>query len=279
MNNVFKTLTCMFLLAGLTACGTSPTGRSQLLYHSDSDLNKMGAQSFDQMKQQVSISSDKKVNEFVQCVANYITPNVSSDVHSGDWEVVVFDSAQVNAFALPGGKIGVYTGILQVTENADQLAAIVGHEVAHVIARHSNERLSSNTLSQGVLMVAGTAMAVSDIDKDGLLLAGLGLGIQYGILMPYGRTHETEADIIGQELMAESGFDPKESVKLWQNMAKQSNGAPPEFLSTHPSNQTRIKNLTNNLKKTEPLYRQVAKKAQCVKPVIPEPKPASQPKG
>ena len=256
----------------LTACSTSPTGRSQVLLHSPSQLNKMGSQSFEQMKQQQTISKDKKVNQFVQCVADSITPNVKSSVHKGAWEVVVFDSEQVNAFALPGGKIGVYTGILNVTENAGQLAAIIGHEVGHVIAQHSNERLSSSQLSQGVLVVAGVTMAAKDVDNKALILAGLGVGVQYGILMPYGRAHETEADIIGQDLMAVSGFDPKESVKLWQNMAKLSKGAPPEFFSTHPSNQTRIKGLTKHLSKSEPMYAQANKQTKCVKPVIPKPK-------
>lgn len=277
MITIKQAISVLFLIVTVTGCSTSPTGRNQLLFHSANDLNKMGATSFDQMKQEIPISTDPAVNQFVQCVADSITVNVSSKVHSGTWEVVVFDSEQVNAFALPGGKIGVYTGILNVTENDDQLAAIMGHEVGHVIAQHSNERLSSGQLSQAALAVAGTALAVSDVDNKGLLLAGLGVGIQYGVLMPYGRTHETEADIIGQELMAKSGFDPKQSVKLWENMAKLSKSAPPEFLSTHPSNQTRISGLTKNLSKTEPLYAQSVQKPSCPKPVIPKPKAVTEP--
>lgn len=261
----------------ISACSTSPTGRSQMLLHSASELNKMGAQSFEQMKQQQTISTDKKVNEFVQCVANAITPNVDSKVHKGSWEVVVFDSEQINAFALPGGKIGVYTGILNVTENADQLAAIIGHEVGHVIAQHSNERLTSTQLSQVGLVVAGVAMAAKDVDNKVLILAGLGVGVQYGVLMPYGRAHETEADIIGQDLMAISGFEPRASIKLWQNMAKLSKDAPPEFFSTHPSNQTRINNLTKHLSVSEPLYAQRNANPECIKPKIPKPKPAKKP--
>ncbi len=270
--NFKRTLLTTLCISSLLACSTSPTGRNQLLFHSAGELNKMGAQSFEQMKQDVPISSDKAVNHFVQCVADQITKNVDSSVHQGEWEVVVFDSEQVNAFALPGGKIGIYTGILEVTENDDQLAAIMGHEVGHVIAQHSNERLSSGQLSQAALIIAGTAVAASDVDNEALWIAGLGLGIQYGILMPYGRTHETEADIIGQELMAKSGFNPQESVKLWQNMAKQSESSPPEFLSTHPSHQTRINGLTNNLKKTMPLYQGASFKPVCDKPIIPTPK-------
>lgn len=278
--NIMKlktTLLTTLCITTLLGCSTSPTGRSQLLFHSPSDLNKMGAQSFSQMKKEIPISTDKAVNNFVQCVANSITPNVSSKVHTGAWEVVVFDSDQVNAFALPGGKIGVYTGILNVTENADQLAAIIGHEVGHVIAQHSNERLSSGQMSQAVLLIAGTAMAASELDNKAILLAGLGLGIQYGVIMPYGRTHETEADIIGQELMAKSGFNPQESVKLWQNMGKLNKNSPPEFFSTHPSNQTRITGLSNNLPKTMPFYQQSRVKPECIKPTIPTPKKHKEP--
>lgn len=269
MKNMIISIAMMTLLS---ACATSPTGRQQILFHSSSELNQMGSQSFAQMKQEQPISTDKNINAFVQCVANAITPNVNSDVHKGDWEVVVFASEQINAFALPGGKIGVYTGILRVTENAGQLAAIIGHEVGHVIAQHSNERLSSGQLSQAALIVAGTTMAAEDVDNSTLIVAGLGLGLQYGVLMPYGRAHESEADIIGQELMATSGFEPKESVKLWQNMAKQGGAAPPEFFSTHPSNQTRIKELNKHLQKSQPLYAQSTKNSQCIKPEIPKAK-------
>ncbi|WP_371189287.1 M48 family metallopeptidase [Thalassotalea maritima] len=272
---VTKLALSVALIAVLSSCAKSSTGRNQLLLHSSDDLDKMGIQSFAQMKQQIPISKDAKVNEFVMCVADAITPNVNSSVHQGDWEVVVFDSEQINAFALPGGKIGVYTGILNVTEDADQLAAIIGHEVGHVIEQHSNERLSSNQMSQIGLVVAGVAMSASDVDNSALILAGLGLGVQYGIIMPYGRAHETEADIVGQKLMAESGFNPQAAVKLWENMGKVSKSAPPEFFSTHPSHGTRINNLSKNLAVTEPIYAAQTNRPSCPKPTIPTPKKAA----
>ena len=248
----------------LSACSKSPTGRSQLAFVSKSKLEQMGVESFEQMKSEQKISSDKELTEFVQCVADAITPNVSKEAHDGTWEVVLFDSEQINAFALPGGKIGVYTGILNVTENADQLAAIMGHEVAHVIANHSNERLSSNQAAAGVQALAGVLLAGQDESTQQYSMAALGVGLQYGVLMPYGRSHESEADVIGQKLMAESGFNPEAAVALWHNMAKASGGAPPEFLSTHPSHETRIENLTETLKQTVPMYN-VSKKNQTCK--------------
>mgnify|MGYP000740053412 CR=1 FL=1 len=264
-------LACITLLT-LSACSTSTTGRNQVMLFSEAELNKMGAASFDEMKKQTPISKDKPTVDFVQCVADAITVNVPKSAHQGEWEVVVFDSAQVNAFALPGGKIGVYTGILNVTETQDQLGAIIGHEVGHVIEHHSNERLSANKLSNIGVAVATVAIGASDVDNKGLWMAGLGVGLQYGVIMPYSRSHESEADIVGQDLMAKSGFDPKASIKLWQNMDKLSNGAAPaEFMSTHPSNQTRIKQLDQHLAQSMALYNR-EKRPHCKKPrVIPKP--------
>lgn len=260
-----KILTSALLLV-LAGCSSSPTGRTQITLFSAGELNKMGAQSFEEMKEKQKISTNSAVNGFVQCVADNITQNVGKDVHKGDWEVVVFDSEQVNAFALPGGKIGVYTGLLKVTEDQHQLAAVVGHEVGHVIAQHSNERLSSSSLTQAGLQVAGATMQAYGVENTNLYMAGLSTATQLLVLMPYGRTHEKEADIIGQELMATSGFKPKASVDLWHNMAKQSKGAPPEILSTHPSNETRIKKLTKHLKVSEPLFKASKQKPNCFKP-------------
>ncbi len=256
----------------LTACTSSSTGRKQVMLFSESELDKMGAASFEDMKKQIPISTDKATNDFVQCVASAITKHVAKSIHNGSWEVVVFDSAQVNAFALPGGKIGVYTGILKVTENQDQLGAIIGHEVGHVIEHHSNERLSANKLQNMGMSAATAAVGMADVENKELWMAGLGLGLQYGVIMPYGRAHESEADIVGQDLMARSGFEPSASIKLWQNMAKLSKNAPAEFMSTHPSNQTRIKQLTEHLTVSMKYYK-TGNRPQCQKPsVIPTPK-------
>jgi len=271
---VFYTVFCAALLS-LTACSTSSTGRNQVSLYSDAELNNMGSVSFEQMKKEIAISTDVDTNAFVHCVANAITDNVPTSAHKGEWEVVVFDSEQINAFALPGGKIGVYTGILNVTEDQHQLAAIIGHEVGHVLERHSNERLSASKLSNVGLMVATIALGASEVENKGLWVAGLGVGVQYGLIMPYSRAHESEADIIGQELMARSGFKPEASIKLWQNMSKLNKDAPPEFMSTHPANDTRIKQLSKHLaiSKTAYLTRQKqSNMPQCVKPnIIPAP--------
>lgn len=259
-----KLLCCLAVLT-LSACTKSSTGRNQIMLFSENELNKMGEQSFDEMKQKQKISQNKALNNYVYCVANKITANVPKNVHDGAWEVVVFDSEQVNAFALPGGKIGVFSGILEVAEDQDQLAAIIGHEVGHVIEHHSNERMSSNQIVQ-VGAVAGDALLTQTgvENKELYMMAGMSIA-KYGFLMPYSRSHESEADIIGQDLMAKSGFMPKAAITLWQNMAKVSKGAPPEFLSTHPSNNTRIDDLTRHLPKAQRYYSS-SNSPSCIKP-------------
>lgn len=233
----------------LTACVTSsPTGRNQVLLFDGAEMAELGAKSFTEMKAQETINQDSKVNNYVQCVSKQITDTLGKQSDFEQWEVVVFDSEQVNAFALPGGKIGVYTGLLKVAKNQDQLAAVIGHEIAHVQANHSNERLSSSQITGYGTQIAQTAIGSTEYSEVGM--AALGLGVQYGITMPYGRAQESEADIVGLHLMNDAGFDAQQSVDLWKNMAIASGGNEPmEFLSTHPSNETRINNLQSELKK------------------------------
>ncbi|GAK86237.1 Zn-dependent protease with chaperone function PA4632 [Vibrio ponticus] len=247
---------------GVSACSSSPTGRNQLLLFSDSDMSNLGAQSFEQMKQQQKVSKDQKINNYVQCVATAVTRQVPKQPSFNDWEVVVFESDQINAFALPGGKIGVYTGLLNVAKNQDQLATVIGHEIAHVLADHSNERLSQSQLANTGLQITSIALGASDYAQyRDATMAALGLGVQVGVLLPYGRTQESEADIVGLELMARAGFDPKQSIALWQNMAKASKGQqPPELLSTHPSHGTRIQDLSQTMQRL-PAYS--AQKPNC----------------
>lgn len=253
------------LLALAAGCSSSPLGRKQLMIMPDSQLNAMGSDAFEAMKKQVPIENDSAINNYVRCVALPITRKVdASQVGVKDWEIVVFRSNDINAFALPGGKIGVYTGILPVAKTTDQLAAIIGHEVGHVIARHSNERVSQGLIAQGVTTAAGVTM--KDSKYQSIIVAGLGLGAQFGYLLPHSRNQETEADLIGLDLMASAGFNPQHSVDLWRNMASAGGGAPPEFMSTHPSNETRIKGLQENIPQAMPKYQAAAVKPQCARP-------------
>lgn len=247
----------------LVACAVSPTGRKQLLLFPDGEVATMGATAFTQQKEQTPASKDGKKSAYVQCVTSQLLKTMGQN--PADWEVVLFDSAQVNAFALPGRKIGVYTGLLPVASNQNQLAAVIGHEIGHVIAKHSNERLSTQAAAQKGLGIVQAVLSSGEQSQEKQLLMGaLGLGAQYGVILPYGRAQESEADIIGLELMAKAGFDPEQSIALWQNMNAASGGKkPPELLSTHPSDQTRIKDLQKHMKKALRLRQQVAAAPVC----------------
>lgn len=256
MNRRLALLATASLAALIVACATSPTGRTQLRLVSDSEMDQMGVTAFQQMKSKTPPTQDAKTNAYVNCVASAITREVPG---GRQWEVQVFDDKQVNAFALPGGKIGVYTGLLKVATTQDQLAAVIGHEVSHVLAGHSASRVSNQMASQlGVSILS----AASGVDAS-----MIGMGANLLLVLPFSRGDETEADVLGEELMARAGFDPRQSVALWQNMAKASGGnAPPQFMSTHPANETRIRDLNAHLAKAVPLYEQAVaagKKPRC----------------
>ncbi len=262
------TLASLTVITSLTlaSCATSPTGRKQMLLFPESQLNEMGVQAFAGMKDNIKISTKPVQNDYVQCIANSITAHVPKDVFNGVWEVVVFDDPQVNAFALPGGKIGVYTGLLEVAINQHQVAAVMGHEVGHVIAHHGNERVSQSTLIGIGQEAVNIALQTSEVAKSQLIMAGLGLGFQYGVTMPFGRKHESEADEIGLDLMAQAGFNPQESIELWKNMAKASGGnTQAEFFSTHPSPATRMEDLQANMQAALTTYTSAGQRPNCQK--------------
>lgn len=258
--NPFPARIAVVLLGVLlsVACATSPTGRSQVLLYSDAELDQMGVASFEQQKQEVPVSTDSSANRYVECVANAIVAQLEPHQRTG-WEVRVFQSDDVNAFALPGRKIGVYQGLLGVATTQDQLAAVIGHEVGHVLARHGNERVSQATLAQMSQQAVAAAVQSADMGSQAgqMVMAGFGLGAQYGVLLPFSRSHESEADAIGLDLMAKAGFDPRAAVSLWQNMAAAAGGMEPlEFTSTHPSSQTRIEELQADMDEALALYQQ-----------------------
>jgi predicted Zn-dependent protease len=262
-----KTIISLSLAALLlSACAKSPTGRNQLKLYSSSQLAGMGEQAFDGMKSEQKVSETRITNSFVSCIAAAITKHVPKSVFSGEWELVVFDDPQVNAFALPGGKIGVYTGLLEIAENQHQLAAVIGHEVGHVIAEHGNERMSSSALIGVGMEVTNQLLKTNQIASNNMIMAAIGMGVQVGVQLPFSRTHETEADLIGLELMAKSGFDPRQSVNLWQNMEKASSDKrQPEFLSTHPAPTSRIRKLSENMTAAMAVFNKTPERPKCSK--------------
>jgi predicted Zn-dependent protease len=261
---MFKhTLSALLSTLLLSACVTSPTGRSQFIMMPEAQIDNMGLQAFETLKKDKPVSRNTKYNQLTRCIAQAIT----REVGGGQWEVVVFNDKSPNAFALPGNKIGVHTGLITLVANQDQLAAVIGHEVGHVLAKHSNERASQEAaMSQGLSVVQAIAGApTSALGQLGFGL--LGVGAQYGVLMPYGRTQESEADVIGVDLMAKAGFDPRESIGLWQRMEQASQGTQPsEFMSTHPSHATRIQDLEQHMPQAMGLYQQahnMGKQPRC----------------
>lgn len=211
----------------------------------------MGLQAFADLKKEKPVSNNAKYNQIAQCIAQAITQETG-----GTWEVVVFEDPSPNAFALPGNKIGVHTGMLKLVANQDQLAAVIGHEVGHVLARHSNERASQElAVNQGMGIIQAVGAPQTALGQTAIGL--LGVGAQYGILMPYSRVHESEADMIGVDLMAKAGFDPKQSISLWQKMEQASQGQQPiEYMSTHPSHETRIGDLEQHMPQALALFQQ-----------------------
>lgn len=240
------------LISSLIACTTSPMGRSQLVLFSSGQMSQMGVAAFTDMKDKGAVTKEVATNQYVSCVANAVTSILPGN-NSKRWEVVVFSDDSPNAFALPGGKIGVHTGLLKIADGQDQLASVIGHEIGHVLSQHGNERMSIQFASSTSQQLLG-AMIEDGQQKAGLM-AALGLGGKYLLQLPYSRTHESEADLIGLELMAKAGFDPQASVQMWRNMSKASTGEPLEFISTHPSNKNRIENLTVNMPAVMSIYK------------------------
>ena len=264
-----QTITLLGLLLPLAlsgGCETNPyTGRSQFLMTSVSDEMKMGAQAYDQVKSdpKMKTSQDPREIEPVKRVAARIVEAAKRSKYAEmaqqfQWEVTVIkDDQTANAFALPGGKMAVYTGIFPMAKTEAGLAAVMGHEVVHALARHGAERMSQGQATSIGVQVLGTAAGVGtgSAALGQATMAALGVGAQVGMLLPFSRKHESEADYIGILLAADAGYDPRESVALWERMGQMSGGgAPAEFMSTHPSHETRIDQLKKWMPEAMAIY-------------------------
>ena len=240
----------------LAACSTSPTGRNQMIFRSDEELAAEAARQFAEMRSSIPLETDRATIDYIHCVATAIVEVLEPQYRDMEWDLAVFDHEAVNAFAMPGGKIGVMTGILEAADNQHRLAAVLGHEVAHVTARHSNERASRSPVAGVGIKVAAVLLGGGHSGATYTAYEALNAGAALGIMLPFNRAQESEADVIGLEFMARAGFDPRESVPLWQNMAKVHEGEtePAEFLSTHPSNEKRIDSLVSQFGSTLRIY-------------------------
>lgn len=269
VQKLLRTTTIVGLLMGgigLAGCETNPyTGRSQLLMTSVSQEMQMGAQAYNQVKSDPKMrpSEDPREVEPVKRVAARIVEAAKRSKYAEmaqqfQWEVAVIkDDKTANAFALPGGKMAVYTGIFPIAKTEAGLAAVMGHEVVHALARHGAERMSQGQVAKIGLQVVGAAVGMSSENPalSQATMAALGAGMQVGVLLPFSRKHESEADFVGILLAADAGYDPRESVALWERMAQVSGGGgPAEFLSTHPSHDTRIEQLKEWMPEAMAIY-------------------------
>jgi len=228
----------VLLLAGCT-----------LPLYTESELELRATEQFQKMRSDVPVSTDAALTRYVNCVARAVLATLEPPYTDLPWEVIVFDDPQVNAFAMPGGHIGIYSGLLKVAANQHQLATVIGHEVAHVTRRHALDRVNREATTQigvmGAAAVLGGGQQTADL---------LQMGAMLGLSLPYGRQQESEADRVGLMYMADAGFDPRQSVELWDNMARAAGSAPPEFMSTHPSSDSRKQDLANLWPQAIPRY-------------------------
>jgi predicted Zn-dependent protease len=266
--------TGLLLIACVTlfACSkNSITGRSQLKLLPESQLQAMAVQQYQQFlstNKVVSVSANRDA-EMVTRVGQRITKAVkdyyaskglSKELESYQWEYKLVDSKEVNAWCMPGGKIVVYTGLLPITQNEAALAAVMGHEVSHAIFNHGNERMSQGMGAEAVGLGLQVALANKPVATQNLFLTAFGLGSQVGVLLPFSRKHELEADRYGLIWTAMAGYNPREAISLWERMEKASNGQkPPEFLSSHPAEGRRIEQLEKYMPEALKYYKPVGK--------------------
>jgi len=245
----------VIMAAIVTACATttSSTGRKQYVGGmSQQQLIELGLNAFDEAKQHTPLSENPAHTAYVRCVVDALVAQLPPEQQDMAWETAVFAEDEPNAFALPGGKIGVNTGIFSVARNQDQLAAVIAHEIGHVIEHHHDERI---TRQKGAASVLGVISVLAGVKGYGDLVSdGGGLLVQAGFLLPGTRAQESEADIVGQQLAARAGFDPSEAATLWQNMLAASERRPPQWLSTHPHPEQRMQALGTRANQLQPVF-------------------------
>ncbi|VAV89036.1 Zn-dependent protease with chaperone function [hydrothermal vent metagenome] len=232
------------LAAGtVTACVTNPeTGEQQFMLVSDSQLSQMSATAWADAKTKTPLSRDPYLNNQLASVGKRIS--TAANRQNENWEYAVFDSDQKNAFVMPGGKVGFYRGIMEFSDNEDQIAAVMGHETGHVTGRHAAARYSRTMAANAGLTAANVALSRSSTQYRNEIAAVLGAGVTFGVILPFSRKHELQADKLGVDYMYRAGYDTRQSVRLWERMAADSAGArKAEFLSTHPSPETRVREL------------------------------------
>ncbi len=255
-HTVLVRLLLFLLLIHLFGCATAPvTGRSQLILVPESTEIALGLQSYREILGKSKLSQDKQAVAMVREVGNRIA--LAANKPGYEWEFnVIEDDKMVNAFALPGGKVAVYSGILPYTKDEDGLAAVMGHEVAHALVRHGGERMTTILLAQMGQVAMNIALKDQSPATINALNIGYGAATTVGVILPFGRNQESEADRVGLILMAKAGYPPSKAVEFWKRMAaKKGKKSPPEFLSTHPADERRIEQINQWLPEAMQYYR------------------------
>ena len=252
-----KTLLLKFLtvtlLLSTSGCVTTPiSGNRAFIVTSEAEEMQMGKQAYQEILSKEKVSNNQRLNAILQRVGKRIA--AAANQPNYQWEFKLIESKQQNAFALPGGKVAFYTGILEPCQTEAGIAVVMGHEVAHATARHGGQRITQAMGTQLGLAALSSIIGGKDSTQKGLLMAALGLGAQVGVALPFSRSNESEADKIGLVYMARAGYDPREAPAFWGRFAKSTGGAPPEFLSTHPASARRAENLRNQLSSVMPIY-------------------------
>lgn len=245
----------------LSSCGSVPlTGRKQVLLVSDQEVLSSSLTQYNDYIKSAPKSTDKAKSEMVTRVGKriaaatvaYLKQNgMESEIKNFAWEFNLVKDPQVNAFCMPGGKIVVYDGLMNLVSSDDELAVVIGHEVAHAVAKHSNERMSQQLMTQYGAAILGQAVSSKGTAVQTLANTVYGVGAQYGVMMPFSRKHESEADYMGLVFMAMAGYNPEVAVNFWQKMSSGKSGKTPEFMSTHPSDATRINQIKQHLPEVE----------------------------
>lgn len=239
----------MFLGAGAlaftaTSCATNPeTGSNQLILIDDASLTQQSLAAWQDIKSKTPVSKDAALNARLNAVARRIVDATGRGAEP--WEFVVFDSDDLNAFVLPGGKVGCYRGLMKLANFDDELGFVLGHEIGHVVARHAAERYSRAALAEAGVQIAGSALGNSSSAIARQAGGLLGVGVQYGLILPFSRDQETQADRLGVDYMVRAGYDPRAALGVWTKMAAAEKTRQPEWLSTHPLPEDRIQNLKN----------------------------------
>ncbi len=268
MPSRFVAVFSLMVLLAVGCTTTQLTQRPQLLLIPDAQVNSLAMDSYRQTLAESKILSEGKEADLVQRVGARLaqaTQRYLSERGVPDpgfaWEFNLIDDPQtVNAWCMPGGKVAVYTGLLPIAQNEDALAVVIGHEIAHAVAKHGNERMSQALAQQGLAELASAATANKSAHMRTVIQQLYGIGSQVGVLLPYSRLHENEADWIGLDLAAMGGYDPRAAIPLWQRMASSGGPRPPQFLSTHPDPTTRIQRLQEHLPQSLALYERQARK-------------------